>query len=65
MTMCCGSKRRLAFGMLEMVELVPGNGKREQTKEIWELRCSWIVVIAGEVEKYGIIQEKDAPHILS
>jgi len=60
--MSCGSKRRLAVGILEMVELVPGNGRRDQTKEIWQLGCSWIVVIAGEVEKSGIIQEKGAPH---
>jgi len=40
MTMCCDSKRRLAVGMVEMVEIVPGNGRREQTKDIWELGCS-------------------------
>jgi len=40
MTMGCGRKMRLAVRMVEMVELVPGNGRREQTKEIWEIGCS-------------------------
>jgi len=40
MTMSCGRKRSLAVGMVEMVELVPGNGRREQIKEIWEIGCS-------------------------
>jgi len=39
MTVSCVRKRRLVVGMVEMVELVPGNGRREQTKEIWELGC--------------------------
>jgi hypothetical protein len=38
--MSCGRKRRLAVGMVEMVELVPGNGRGEETNEIWDLRCS-------------------------
>jgi hypothetical protein len=62
MTVSCVRKRRLVVGMVEMVELVPGNGRWEQTKEIG---FSWSVVIAGEVEKSGIIQEKGAPHTLS
>jgi len=40
MTMSCGRMRRLTVGTVEMVQLVPGNGRREQTKEIWELGCS-------------------------
>jgi hypothetical protein len=40
MKMSCGRKRRLAVGMEEMVELVPGIGIGEQTTEMWELGCS-------------------------
>jgi hypothetical protein len=64
-TMSCGRMRRLAVGMVEIVELVPGNGRRGETEEIWDLRCSWSVVIPREVEKSGIIKEKGAPHRLS
>jgi hypothetical protein len=42
--------------MEEMVELVPGIGIGEQTTEMWELGCSWSVVIAGEVEKSEILK---------
>ena len=39
-TISCRRTRRLAVGTVEMGELVPGNGRREQTKEICESEYS-------------------------
>ena len=52
----CRRKRRLAVGMVEMVEIVPGNRRRIKSKEKWELGCRRSVVNAGEVVKSRIIQ---------